>query len=85
MGISCGRLGSSTHEEMAMQETTYTVTGMSCGHCAQAVRAEVSSLPGVTGVDVDLDSGRVVVASDPVVPVDAVQAAVQEAGYEVVS
>jgi len=62
---------------------TFTVTGMSCGHCVAAVRNEVGKVDGVTGVDIDLASGRVTVASlGPVEPA-AVSAAVEEAGYEV--
>jgi copper chaperone len=68
-----------------MSERTYTVTGMSCGHCVHAVTTEVSSLPGVTNVDVDLPSGRVVVVSDQPLGDDAVRAAVEEAGYQVAS
>ena len=66
-----------------MTTATYTVTGMTCGHCASAVTEEVTQVPGVTAVDVDLASGRLTVTSD--VPVDeaAVRAAVDEAGYEV--
>jgi copper chaperone len=67
-----------------MSETsTYTVTGMSCSHCVQAVTSEVSDLPGVTGVDVDLESGLVRVVSDAPIDDGAVRAAVAEAGYEV--
>jgi copper chaperone len=62
---------------------TFIVTGMTCGHCAAAVRDEVRKVDGVTGVEVDLASGRVSVASlGPVEPA-AVSAAVEEAGYEV--
>ncbi|HEY8523530.1 MAG TPA: cation transporter [Acidimicrobiales bacterium] len=68
-----------------MSERTYTVTGMSCDHCVHAVTSEVSSLPGVTKVDVDLASGRVLVASDQPIDDAAVRAAVAEAGYEVTS
>ena len=68
-----------------MSERTYTVTGMSCDHCAHAVTTEVSSLPGVATVDVDLVTGRVVVVSDQPVDDGAVRAAVEEAGYEVAS
>lgn len=64
-------------------QTTYTVDGMSCGHCVQAVTSEVSKVPGVQQVDVDLDSGRVTVTSDNGVDDAAVRAAVDEAGYEV--
>jgi len=68
-----------------VHESSYTVTGMTCDHCVNAVRAQVSSLPGVTKIDVDLTSGRVLVVSDAPVGDDAVRAVVDEAGYEVVS
>jgi copper chaperone CopZ len=60
---------------------TYTVTGMTCGHCVQAVTGELSRLPGVHEVRVDLGSGAVTVTSDGQVPLDEVRAAVDEAGY----
>jgi copper chaperone len=63
--------------------TTYAVVGMTCGHCVNAVTEEVSRLPGVTGVDVDLASGGVTVTSEAPVDESAVRAAVEEAGYEV--
>ena len=65
-----------------MTTATYTVTGMTCGHCVSAVTEEVTAVPGVTGVDVDLASGRLTVTSDSPVDDDAVRAAVDEAGYE---
>ncbi|MGW4946491.1 heavy-metal-associated domain-containing protein [Actinoplanes sp. NPDC004185] len=63
---------------------TYTVTGMTCSHCVGAVSAEVGRLPGVTDVRVDLATGAVTVTSDQPADDDAVTAAVDEAGYEVV-
>jgi copper chaperone len=66
-----------------MSTATYTVVGMTCGHCVNAVTEEVSALPGVTTVDVDLASGGVTVTSEAPVDDDAVRAAVEEAGYEV--
>lgn len=58
------------------------VTGMTCEHCASAVRAEVSKLTGVTGVDVDVAAGTVHISGDPL-PGDAqLRVAVEEAGYE---
>ncbi len=63
-------------------DRTYTVTGMTCGHCVLSVREEVSEVAGVTGVDVDLDSGRLTV-SGAAVDDEAVKAAVADAGYEV--
>jgi copper chaperone len=60
---------------------TYHVTGMTCAHCVNAVRGEVGELPGVTAVAVDLDAGAVTVTSDAPVDVEALAAAVDEAGY----
>lgn len=64
---------------------TYTVSGMTCGHCVSAVTEEVTKIPGVTEVQVDLASGAVTIASDSGVDDSAVQTAVDEAGYELVS
>ena len=61
--------------------STYTVTGMTCGHCVSSVREEVSELPGVTAVEVDLPTGRLTITSDAPVDPAAVAEAVTEAGY----
>jgi copper chaperone CopZ len=66
-----------------MSTASYTVTGMTCGHCVASVTEEVSQVPGVTAVDVDLESGGLTVASAAPVDEAAVRAAVEEAGYEV--
>jgi copper chaperone CopZ len=63
-------------------QTTYTVTGMTCGHCVQAVTGELTRLPGVRDVDVDLPTGAVRVTSSAPLPIDEVRTAVDEAGYE---
>lgn len=65
-------------------ETTYTVTGMTCGHCASSVREEISEIGGVTGVEVNVETGAVTVASDTELTRDAVEAAVTEAGFTLV-
>jgi copper chaperone CopZ len=62
--------------------STYTVTGMTCSHCVEAVTGEISTLPGVADVRVDLTSGAVTVTSAAPLEDDAVRAAVDEAGYE---
>ena len=68
-----------------MSTSTYTVTGMTCAHCAASVREEIEEVPGVTGVEVDVASGRVDVSTDGAeADPAAVRAAVAEAGYEVV-
>lgn len=69
-----------------MSTTTFRVDGMTCGHCVRAVTEELSALPGVTGVDVELVAGGsspVTVTSDAPLASDAVDAAVAEAGYAV--
>ncbi|WP_329316914.1 heavy-metal-associated domain-containing protein [Streptomyces sp. NBC_01262] len=63
---------------------TYTVTGMSCGHCESAVTKEVSALPGVTDIKADAKSGLLTVAAEGPLDDEAVRAAVDEAGYELV-
>ena len=64
-----------------MSTATYTVTGMTCGHCVSAVTEEVGAVPGVTEVQVDLETGTLTVTSENPVDDDAVAAAVDEAGY----
>ena len=59
----------------------YTVSGMSCGHCKQAVAEEVSKVEGVDAVDVDLDTKLVVVHGKSLDDA-ALRAAIDEAGYE---
>lgn len=67
-----------------MDPTVITVKGMTCGHCVSAVQKEIGSLPGVTGVEVELDTGTVRVAADPPPDTAALRAAVDAAGYEMV-
>jgi len=64
---------------------TYTVTGMTCGHCVSSVTEEISKLPGVSEVAVDLvPEGASAVTVTSAAPLDepAVREAVDEAGYE---
>ncbi|MFK0251309.1 heavy-metal-associated domain-containing protein [Amycolatopsis azurea] len=65
-----------------MSETTYTVTGMTCGHCATSVTEEVSKIDGVIGVRVDLPTGSVTVTGSREPAAAEVRAAVEEAGYQ---
>jgi copper ion binding protein len=65
-----------------MTTTTYTVNGMTCGHCVNSVSTEVGALPGVSAVEVDLATKVVTVTSEQPLNPDAVRAAVEEAGYE---
>ncbi len=66
---------------MSVQELIYTVAGMSCDHCTVAVTEEVEQVSGVTAVEIDLETKRVVVRGEDVSD-DAVREAIGEAGYE---
>lgn len=67
-----------------MITTDYTVAGMTCGHCAQAVTTEIKKLAGVTDVRVTVESGAVQVDSDGALDAAQVAAAIDEAGYTLV-
>ncbi|GAA3963343.1 heavy-metal-associated domain-containing protein [Actinomadura viridis] len=66
-----------------MSTTTYTVAGMTCGHCVSSVKEEVGQVSGVSAVDVDLQTGTVTVTSDGPLDDADIKAAVEEAGYQV--
>jgi copper chaperone len=68
-----------------MTTTTYSVSGMTCGHCTGSVTEELSKLSGVQEVKIDLVAGgtsAVHVTSESALDEAAVRAAVDEAGYE---
>jgi len=70
-----------------MTTTTYTVRGMTCGHCTAAVTEEIQEIDGVTDVTIELVEGGdspVTVTSATELDRAAVVAAVDEAGYELV-
>lgn len=66
----------------AVATRSIVVSGMSCEHCANAVRAEVGALAGVTGVEVDVAAGKVLVTGEPLPGDAALREAIEEAGYE---
>ena len=68
---------------MSTSARSYTVKGMTCGHCKASVTEEVEQVAGVTGIEVDVPTGRLTVRGEGVSD-EAVKAAVDEAGYEVV-
>ena len=65
--------------------STFTVVGMTCGHCVRSVKSEVGKIDGVESVSVELESGTVTVESSAPITDGAFVAAVDEAGYEVAS
>jgi hypothetical protein len=66
-------------------QTSIIVSGMTCGHCVSAVTMELSLLPSVTEVEVNLESGQVTITSDAELEPGQLAAAIDEAGYEIVS
>ena len=64
-----------------MEEIRYSVPGVSCSHCEQAISAEVGKVAGVTDVQVDLEGKTVAVRGERVDDA-SVRAAIAEAGYE---
>ncbi|MDK6808241.1 transporter [Corynebacterium sp. HMSC062E11] len=64
-----------------MSTTTYTVNGMTCGHCELSVKEEISEIKGVTDVTADHTTGAVTVTGEGFSD-DQVAAAITEAGYE---
>lgn len=65
------------------QSVTYSVPGMHCGHCKQAVSEELVAVSGVETVDVDLDSKVVTVRGASLSDV-TLRAAIEAAGYQAV-
>jgi copper chaperone len=70
---------STTHTDTVT--STWTVTGMTCGHCVASVSEEIAEIDGVEHVDVVLETGAVTVTSTAPLAPEAVEAAVEEAGY----
>ena len=67
---------------MTTKSLTFEVPTMSCGHCVAAITAEVTQVPGVVDVAIDLDTKAVVVTGDGLDD-SAIRAAIAEAGFEV--
>ena len=80
---SCGTVVATCRRWAVRQSSPARADTMSCDDCAASVTKEVQQVDGVTAVVVDLEAGRVMVrgrgCSD-----EAVRAAVDKAGYEVV-
>ena len=67
---------------------TFGVTGMTCAHCVASVTEELSEISGVESVTVDLNAGgdsAVTVQSATPLTTDAVRAAIEDAGYKLVT
>ncbi len=69
----------------ASSEQELTVSGMTCGHCAQSLTRALSTLGGVGYVDVDVNSGWALLRSTCPLSTEALASAVSEAGFELIS
>lgn len=65
-------------------QTVLKIEGMSCGHCENHVKNEITEIAGVTSVEVSQVEGRATVEHDESVTLDVLKAAVVEVGFEVV-
>ena len=64
-----------------MEEKSVAIKGMTCGHCEGRVSKEISSIPGVIGVSASADNGNAIITSNLEISEDAIERAVQAAGY----
>lgn len=69
-------------DRVEQRQESYTVVGMTCGHCVASLTEEVGAVPGVRDVVVDLATGAMTVVLDRPVSGDDIEAAVREAGYQ---
>ena len=66
-----------------MEKSVINVEGMSCEHCAMSVKKALGALPGVSGVDVDLEAGTVTVQHDPALAaLDRLKSEIQDQGFD---
>lgn len=68
-----------------MTTTVFSVPGMTCGHCKQAVTTEIGKIAGVSSIDIDLDTKKVTVTSSDPLEWSEVVSAIDEAGFEAVA
>ncbi|WP_214106046.1 heavy-metal-associated domain-containing protein [Acrocarpospora catenulata] len=66
-----------------MDVKTFVVGGMNCGNCVTSLSQKVSAVAGVTGVEVDLPTGRMEVTAHGALDESAVRQVVTDAGFQV--
>jgi copper chaperone CopZ len=64
-----------------MSEKTVAIKGMTCGHCEGRVNTEIMAIPGVIGVVVSAEKAHAIISSESEISGDAIESAVQAAGY----
>lgn len=67
-----------------MQNVTFNVQGMSCGHCVKAVETAVQKLKGIEEVSVNLENAQATVSFDEAqVSANSIKEAIEDQGYDV--
>ena len=64
-----------------MQETTFSIPSISCGHCVMSIKNELGDLEGVSAVDGDPDSKSMTVAWDAPATLEGIKALLKEINY----
>jgi copper chaperone CopZ len=64
-----------------MSEKTVAIKGMTCGHCEGRLNTEIMAIPGVIGVVVSAEKAQAIITSESEISGDAIESAVQAAGY----
>ena len=64
-----------------MNEKTFIVPNISCGHCTAAIEEEVAEIAGVTKVAAEIESRKVVVQWDDPATWDEINALLHEINY----
>ena len=81
-------MSATDQNDTGLTTSTFEVSGMTCGHCVKSVTEELSQVEGAKNVEVALVSGgvsQVTVSSVGALDLGAVAAAIDEAGYELVT
>jgi len=57
-----------------MKTVTYTIPGISCGHCVHTIKMEVGDLEGVQSVDAEIESKKTTITfEDPATEEEIIQ------------
>lgn len=65
-----------------MTTERFRVPEVSCQHCVNAITKEVSALPGIGRVEVNLDDKTVTVEHGAQIAAEQIVTAINEAGYD---
>ncbi|MBW2433261.1 MAG: heavy-metal-associated domain-containing protein [Deltaproteobacteria bacterium] len=64
-----------------MEKKSFSIPGISCGHCVNAIKTELSELEGVTKVEGDIEGKRIKVEWDTPASEDTIKNKLAEINY----